>query len=380
MDIAHPPKIAKLQEEARRLGLDAVVAMSPENFAWATDIHCITVNLLRPRQAFAIVPAHGEAELVLCSIEESLARDESPVGRIHTYTEFVDNPMEVLSARLRELGMEHGRVGIDMDYLPASSHQRLTAGLHNLELVNTTEVIAAIRAIKMPDELALMEHAAKSTHRAVLDGMAMSRLGDTERTMCQRIANGILAGGADGTLFLCFASGERTPIMHGMATDRSPRESEIIRFDVGGTYGSFASDFARTYSTGNPTAEQRQVYSALLRVQKAVIAAVRPGLLAEDLFFLTRDEYGKNGLDFAMPHIGHSFGVELHESPMLRPGDKTVLRAGMALNIEPAVFAGGNAYHTEDLIEVTAAGPRLMTLGTAPDDIPVIGEVLPGYA
>lgn len=378
---ATPSKIGKLQDAVGRLGLDAIVAMSPENFAWVSGVHCITVNLLRPRQAYAIVPARGEPELVICSIEESLAKDESPVGRIHTYTEFADDPIDMLAGRLREMGLEQGRVGMDLDYLPTSSHQRLMATMHNVDLVNTTEEIAAIRAIKTPGEVALMEHAARGTHRAVLDAMAASRLGETERTMCGRIANGILASGADGTLFLCFASGERTPMAHAMATDREPRESEIIRFDVGGTYGSFASDFARTYSTGNPTDLQKQAYAAMLRVQKAVISAVRPGMLAEDVFFVTRDEYRKNGLIFRMPHIGHSFGVELHESPMLRPGDKTVLKPGMVLNIEPVVSdEAGNSYHTEDLLEVTEAGTRLMTLGTAPDEIPVIGQTLPGYA
>lgn len=380
MITAQPSKLAKLQAVADRLGLDAVVAMSPENFAWASDVHCITVNLLRPRQAYVVVPAKGNPELVICSIEENLAKGESPIGQLHTYTEFVDNPISVLAGRLRELGLDSGRIGIDLDYLPASSYQLLTATMHNLQLLNTTEEIAAIRAVKTPEEIALMEHAAKGTHRAVLDGMAASRLGETERAMCQRIAGGILASGADGTLFLCFASGERTPIMHAMATDRVPKESEIIRFDLGGTYGLFASDFARTYSTGNPTELQKQTYAAMLRVQKAVIASVRAGMLAEDVFFVTRDEYRKNGLAFRMPHIGHSFGMELHESPMLRPGDKTMLKAGMVLNIEPVVSdEAGNNYHTEDLIEVMQAGPRIMTLGTAPDEIPEIGQNLPGH-
>jgi Xaa-Pro dipeptidase len=367
-------KEGKIQSLAKTLGLDAIVAMSPENFAYATDVHCITVNLLRPRQAFAIIPAKGSSELIICSIEKSLAEQESGIKRIHTYTEFVDNPIDVLVSRLSELGLESGRIGIDLDYLPASSHERLKKPLHNLELVNTTEEIAAIRAVKSPPEIAALEHAAKSTHRAVLDGMAASHLGDTERDMCLRIANGILKGGADGTLFLCFASGERTPIAHAMATERVPKESEVIRFDLGGTYGSFASDFARTYSSGNPTKLQRDTYAGMLKIQKAIIAGIKPGMLAEDVFFLARDAYKHHGVPFTMPHIGHSFGVELHESPMLRPGDKTRIKAGMVLNIEPVVSDGANMYHTEDLIEVTESGHRLMTLGLAPDEMPVIGQ------
>jgi len=64
-----------------------------------------------------------------------------------------------------------------------------------------------------------------------------------------------------------------------------------------------------------------------------------------------------------MPHIGHGMGIGVHEFPMLEPGNDIRLQAGMVLNIEPMVVmeARGEAYHTEDLAEVTASGPRLLT-------------------
>jgi Xaa-Pro aminopeptidase len=78
-----------------------------------------------------------------------------------------------------------------------------------------------------------------------------------------------------------------------------------------------------------------------------------------------------------MPHIGHSFGVELHENPMLRPGDKTVITEGMVINIEPvARDSEGSMYHIEDLFVVTPTGHRLLTLGLPPPELPSIGQKL----
>lgn len=368
------PQLRALLE---RLNVDALVMMSPENFAYASGLHILTVNMIRPRQAFMIVPKKGSPEIVLCSIELTLARAHAWVDDIHAYTEFVDHPMDVLAKRLSALGIEAATIGMDSDYLPLSSYERLAANLPKLKLVNTTEAVSSVRAIKTRDEIDHMEWATRGTHQAVLDGMAQSKLGDSERDMCLRIASGIIRNGADGTAFLCFASGDRTPQSHAMASERVPKESEIIRFDLGGAYGSYYSDFARTYSTGAPTAMQRETYAALVRVQKAVIGAVRPGVAAEDLYFLTRDEFKKNGIPFGMPHIGHSFGVELHETPMLRPGEKTKIQEGMVINIEPSTRDdAGSRYHTEDLFEVTETGYRLMTLGFAPEEIPVIGKPL----
>lgn len=372
--VGHDLQRQALLELPRRLGLDAVVAMSPENFAYASGVHIITVGLIRPRQAFVILPAHGEPEIIVCSIERATTVSEGWIANVVTYTEFVDDPMEVLAGRLRELGLDRGRIGMDLDFLPVSSHQRLVRKLGNLELVNTTEDIAVIRAIKAPHEVELVRHAAQGTHRAVLDAMRDSRAGETEQRMCMRIANGILASGATAISFLCFASGHRTAMSHAMATDKVVAEGEIIRFDVGGAYGSYSSDFARTYSSGDPSAMQRRTYAALHGIQRASIDAVRPGVAAEDLFFVCRDAFRDAGLPFTMPHIGHSFGVELHESPMLRPGEKTKLQAGMVFNIEPSTAdEAGSKYHIEDLIEVTPTGYRLLTLGFAPAEIPLIG-------
>ena len=76
-----------------------------------------------------------------------------------------------------------------------------------------------------------------------------------------------------------------------------------------------------------------------------------------------------------MPHIGHSLGVELHETPMIRPGEKRKLEEGMVINIEPLITdSAGETYHLEDLFVVTGNGPRLLTHGFAPRSIPVIGQ------
>ena len=358
-------------------GLDAVIAMSPENFAYASGAYISTVRLIRPRHAYAVFPAKGEPFNIVCSIEESLTRSESWIPDVRTYTEFAEIPVEVLARELKKEGLGSGKLGIDLDYLPVSAYEALTAALPDAEFVNTTETVTGVRVIKGESEIALIEAATRQTHKAVLDAMEASNQGDSEADMAQKIANNIINYGADGTLFMAFASGERTKHPHTTAqSDVMPRPGDIIRFDVGGTYGAFASDFARTYSAGRPSEEQKDVYAKLIRIQRETIEAVKPGVLAEDLFFLCKDLYAKHGLPFTMPHIGHSFGVELHENPMLRPGDKTPLVAGMVINIEPMVKHATGTYHTEDLVLVTETGYRLLTLGLAPEELPVIGQTI----
>lgn len=368
-------KIERLRALPERADVDVLVAMSPENFTYVSGAWVLTVASLRPRLAFVIVPRRGEPVTLVCSIEENTMRDESWIADVQTYTEFADEPVLKLAELLKARGWDRGRLGIDLGYLPQVSHARLAAALPEVTMVDTTEVVAAVRAVKEPAEVNLMEDAAKVTHRAVLDAMAASRLGDTEQAMAERINAGMIRGGADTGLFMCFASGERTRMAHAMPTDRVPQEGEIIRFDVGARFKEWMSDFARTYSAGNPTEQQRNHYRNLVRVHKETIGMVRPGVTAEDLFFACKESYARHGVPFHMPHVGHSFGVELHENPMLRPGDKTPLEKGMVLNIEPFAFDEHRmGYHVEDLLEVTDGGYRLLTLGFPPEELPVIGR------
>ena len=306
-----------------------------------------------------------------------LDRVQSWIGAIHTYREFVQHPMDMLADRLEALGLGEGRVGIDADFLPLASAQHLARRLPGLRLVDSAAEVMAVRAIKTPAQVAILEAAARGTHRAALDAMQAARLGDSEIAMVTRIGEGMVRNGAERPFFLYLLSGDRTTVSHGLPSARPLRESEIIRFDVGGIYGPYCSDFARTYSSGNPTALQRRTYAALRRIQEEAIAAVRPGVEAEAIWELCRDAYAREGLVFRMGLVGHSLGVELHEAPIMRPGERIQFAPGMVLNLEVSVTDEADTYyHLEDLLVVTEAGTRLLTLGLAPREIPCIGEAV----
>lgn len=366
-------RLKAIPEEAR---LDAVVAMSPENFAYVSGAFILTVESIRPRQAFAVLRRGGEPFAVICSIETATMRDESWIEDLVDYTEFVHRPVDVLAEALKARGIDGGRIGIDLEYLPAGDYARLKELLPGAEFVDTTQTVAAVRAIKTAEEIDILERATKGTHSAVLDAIGASRTGDTEKDIAAKIANGMTLNGADTVMFMCFGSGPRSLFAHGAPSDRATQPGDIIRLDTGGRYGAYFSDFARTYSAGDPTPDQRQIYRKLVEIHKETIGAVKPGVTAEGLFFVCKGAFEKRQLPFHMPHIGHSFGVELHENPMLRPGDKTPIEPGMVINIEPVMIdrERRSLYHVEDLFVVTDDGFRLLSHGFPPEELPVLGE------
>ena len=370
------PNRKRLQAIPEVAGLNAVIAMSPENFAYVSGAFILTVEAIRPRQAFAVLPRKGAPFAVICSIETATMRDESWIDDIAEYTEFVHRPVDMLVDELKAHGIDSGKIGIDLEYLPAVDYARFRELLPDADLVDTTQTIAKARTIKTAEEIDILERATKGTHSAVLDAIGASKTGDTEKEIAARIANGMTRNGADTVMFMCFGSGPRSLFAHGAPSERVTEPGDIIRLDTGGRYGAYFSDFARTYSAGDPLPEQRDIYRKLVEVHKETIGSARPGVTAEELFFICKDAFEKRQLPFHMPHIGHSFGVELHENPMLRPGDKTRIETGMVINIEPVMIDRdrNSLYHVEDLFVVTDDGFRLLSHGFPPEELPVLGE------
>lgn len=355
--------------------LDALVCMSPENFTYLSGAYITTLKTIRPRHAFAILTRTGRPRAIVCGIEEALVRVESWIPEVVPYIEFREDPVARLAESLEELGLANATIGFDLDYVPVAAFARLTSFLPQANFVDTGEAVAAVRAIKNETEIAWLEKTTKQTHLAIVQGLEESKLGDTDQEIGNRIIKRMFDWGASGVQHFHLASGERTPQIHNAPSADATAISEILRLDIGGTYGAYASDVARTYSTGKPTAAHREVYRALCEVQAHTISSMQPGMTAGEVFEICRQSFADRGLPCSLPHVGHSFGIEAHESPMIRPGENTVLKPGMVINIEPLTKdSDGNLYHTEDLVVVTQDGVRLLTHGLAPLEIPVLGQ------
>lgn len=369
-----PPNLVALRGLAGKFGVDAVVAMSPENFTYTSNVLLWSLGEVRGRHAFAILPANSEPLAVVNVFEQRQMASESWIKDIRSYQEFLDHPGDAFADALTSVGLDRGTIGIDLEYMPVALHTHLARRLPNVKFVDVGKGIAGVRAVKSQSEIDIIEHAARQTHQATLDGMSASRLGETERIMANRIVEGIVNRGAERIHHLILTSGERSSHTHGIPTDRVPVKSEIIRFDVGGRYGAWSSDFARTYSTGEPTELQRETYRKLWEVYTSTIKMIRPGMATEEPYFFYAEQVKKAGLNGQL-WIGHSFGVEAHEYPMIRPGEKATIEVGMVFNIEPYVRdSTGVTYELEDSFVITEQGARLLTLGFPPPEIPVIGQ------
>src|SRR3954468_24641865 len=110
-------------------GLDAMISCSPENFAYASGFVVPSQPLIRHRHAMVIVTADAKAALFGVDMEATTIKTRAPDVPTSIWAEFSDDPMDVLANQLSELGLRKGRIGIEMDYLPAGDFARLCKAL-----------------------------------------------------------------------------------------------------------------------------------------------------------------------------------------------------------------------------------------------------------
>ena len=173
-----------------------------------------------------------------------------------------------------------------------------------------------------------------------------------------------MEAGSEGRAFeTIVASGVRSSMPHGIATDKVVQEGELITFDFGAIYRGYHSDITRTVAVGTISDQLRYIYDSVLECNLTVERMLRAGLKACDVDAKAREYLKSCDLDQYFTHsLGHSVGLEIHETPVLSPRDETILVPGMTETVEPGVYipnVGG--VRIEDTVAIKENGIDILT-------------------
>ena len=160
--------IARQAAAMRDAGLDALVSISPENFAYVTGFLSPTQPLMRWRHAMALVTADGRAALIVVDMEASTIRAKAPAGtEIAVWHEFKFDAVAVLAELLRKHGLTKARIGIEMDYLPAGDFAALRELLPDARFTAAQGLLTRLREIKTPEEIDILRSLSRIADEAI---------------------------------------------------------------------------------------------------------------------------------------------------------------------------------------------------------------------
>ena len=159
---------------------------------------------------------------------------------------------------------------------------------------------------------------------------------------------------------------------HGVATDKVIEKGDFLTMDFGCVYKGYCSDMTRTVVFGEPTKKQREVYDTVLLAQNEVLKSLKVGMACVDADTIARKAIMEAGYGDNFTHaLGHSVGIDIHESPVFSPKSKDTLVIGNILSVEPGIYIDGEfGVRIEDLIAVTEDG--VINLTESPKELIII--------
>lgn len=234
--------------------------------------------------------------------------------------------------------------------------------------------IGAMRQIKSPSELALIERATEISIDAHLEAMRMMRPGIYEYEVAARMEYLHKRSGCEGEAYApIVGSGFFSTVLHYNDVDRRIEDGDVIVLDVGAQCSGYAADITRTLpASGKFTPRQREIYEIVLGAQNAALAAVKPGATfarsgPTSLYKIAYDYIDSHGKDqqgrslgrYFIHGLGHHIGLNVHDAgDPVRP-----LEPGMVVTIEPGIYIPEEnlGVRIEDMVLVTETGYKLLT-------------------
>jgi len=264
----------------------------------------------------------------------------------------------LLDLKLRKIGFESASLTFSLHH---SLLGKLTkeAELHPLE-----EEIKNLRAVKDEAEMALTRTAIDLSSKAFLHIIEMLEDGVVEKEVALEMEffmkrTGVQALGFD----IIIASGKRSALPHGRASEKRIEKGDFILIDFGSDFRGYHSDQTRTLICEKPSPKQEQIYQIVKDAHDKAIEKVRPGIPICEVDSAARDYIRDQGYGDYFGHgTGHGIGLAVHEDPVVNSENKDLLTEGMVFTIEPGIYIpdwGG--VRIEDMVRVTSDGAEVLT-------------------
>ncbi len=366
-------RIERLRAACDARGIDAFLVRNTSNITWLSAFD----DVFDDEEAHVLLVTPDRAILHTDSRYSGAAKSAAVGGPIsvddtrETHAKFAveqlgDALLEQLDCadgRTRLLGIEDSMTLADFRMLEAEIKQDNAA----LNLVETTDFIMGLRAIKDSSEIARMKAAQAISDAAFSYIITFMRPGMTEREVQVELEDFMRRHGASGLAFPSIvATGPNGANPHAIAGETKLEAGQCVVLDFGARAFGYCSDITRTVFLGAPDTQMRDAYAAIREANERVEAAIAPGVSGAALHEMAEQTLAQAGFAGKMGHgLGHGVGIDVHEEPVLAPRNTKPLEAGNVVTVEPGIYLRGVfGMRLEDYGVVTDSGFEAFTQST----------------
>ncbi len=366
-------RLARVKNRMSDAGIDVLLVASPANQFYLTgydgwsfytpQMVVVTLDQEEPIWFGRMMDAVGAEFTVFMSHDRIIPYDDTYVASAEKH------PMEALAGLIAEHGWARARIGVEMDdyYYTARWHQILTTNLPAAEFVDAFLLVNWVRLRKSDREVEYMMQAGKISAAAMQAAMDVAEVGVRQCDVIAELNRVTTAGTAEfGGTFTCKPPnamvGEYCAAPHLSWTDAPLARNDMFYIEQGGVRHRYHAPLSRCLYLGRPTDRMLQVTEVIAEGLHAVLEAVKPGVVLEDLAAAWTAVTARHGIE-KESRIGYPVGIgypptwgELTCS--LRKGDRTVLEPNMTFHCIPAIWLDKYGLVISESFVVTETGAQ----------------------
>ncbi len=356
-------RLAKAQDLMVHAGLEAIYLNAGTNLYYFTG----TKWYASERMVGAILTNKGHLEYIVPQFEIDTFKGFSLIEAAIIAWEEHQCPYQLVSLRLKELGINKGRIGID-ESTPYFISDGLKQNAPFIDFVSAKSVTAGCRMCKSSAEINLLTQAKAMTLEVHKAAASILKPGISTREVTEFINLAHQQVGATGSSFCIVLFGEDTSYPHGVKNPKKLEINDVVLIDTGCLVEGYNSDITRTYVFGEPTKRHRAIWEIEKQAQAKAFAKAQLGVACGEVDVAARSYIENQGLgpDYQVPGLphrtGHGIGLDIHEWPYLVRSDSTPLAVGMCFSNEPMlVIPNEFGIRLEDHFYMTEKGPNWFT-------------------
>ena len=351
-----------LREEMRRAGAELFLADAAELIGWLTG-YTVSETMYRA----ALLPLKTQPWLVLRALDAEPARLTAHSCEVRGYPDW-DNPYREVAKSVAEAGFTESTIAVDdRSYgWTAETAARLATGLPRARFVPLTGISDRIRAVKSPEEIAVLARAAAVADRMIEVIRTEAAPGMTPRGASALGLATMLAEGADpGDAGPILAARGHSEFLHGLPGSEGLEPGDILHAEVVPRMNGYSARLMRPIAIGEASPEIAIVAERLIALQDRQVAAMRPGAVAAEVDAVLRNAVLAENLRDTYENVtGYQLGLYARTprtsdfSLCFHPRATWQLTEGQVFHMY--VSAGGVAF--SETVAVTPGGARRLTL------------------
>ena len=371
-------RVRDVQTRMQEAGFDLLICQDPANMGWLTGFD--GWSFYTPQ---AVVVHTDEAAPIWFGRDQDAksahitttlpARNVVPFSEplVHHPTQ---HPFDELCDLIKSRGWGASRIGVDLDahYYTARAHQHIVAGLPDATISDNRELVNWARLIKSEAELVYMREAGRIISDTMTNALARLKPGVRQYQVIADVYHDQITGfdhkyGDYTGLCPLIQVGEGTSTPHLTWSEEPLPDHGLVVMELGAARRHYHAPLTRTAHIGKPSDQMARLTDAIIEGGDRAIEAMKPGATCEEVEAIWQAVLNRHG--FEKPsRVGYSIGLNYppdwgERTASLRPGDRTVLEAGMCFHFQSGVWLEDfGAAISEPVVVSDKGGDRLCTV------------------